>query len=71
MQLQLTEDIVTLTYIIYTRPLPCLSIVLHAIHVYSRSSPGGKAVGEDVPMDDNPAYGEVHIYDTVKEWNGN
>ena len=25
---------------------------------YSRSSPGGKAVGEDVPMDDNPAYGE-------------
>ena len=34
---------------------------------YSRSSPGGKAVGEDVPMDDNPAYREVNIYDTVQE----
>ena len=34
---------------------------------YSRSSPSGKAVGEDVPMDDNPAYGEVNIYDSVQE----
>ena len=34
---------------------------------YSRLSPGVKAVGEDVPMDDNPAYGEVNIYDTVEE----
>ena len=34
---------------------------------YSRSYPGGKAVGEDVPMDDNPAYGEANIYDTVQE----
>ena len=35
--------------------------------IYSRSSPGGKAMGEDVPMNDNPAYGEVNIYDTVQE----
>ena len=34
---------------------------------YSRLSPGVKAVGDDVPMDDNPAYGEVNIYDTVEE----
>ena len=43
------------------------------VHTYSRSSPSGKAAGEDVPMEDNPAYGEVNIpaagvsvYDTVK-----
>ncbi len=23
--------------------------------------------GPDVPMEDNPAYGEVSIYDTVRE----
>ena len=34
---------------------------------YSRSSPAGKAVGEDVAMDANPAYGEVNMYDTVEE----
>ena len=44
---------------------------LYAIHEYSRSSPSGKAVGEDVPMDGNLAYGEVHIYATVIEWNEN
>ena len=33
---------------------------------YFRSSPSGKIVG-DVPMDDNSAYGEVNIYDTVQE----
>ena len=38
---------------------------------YSRSSPGSKAVGEDMPMDANPAYGEVNIYDTVEEQKGN
>ena len=36
------------------------------IPLSSRSSPGGKAMGEDVPMDDNPAYGEVNIIDTVQ-----
>ena len=43
------------------------------VHAYSRSSPSGKAAGENVPMEDNPAYGEVSIpaagvsvYDTVK-----
>ena len=37
-------------------------------HTHSRkSSPSGKAAGEEVPMEDNPAYGEVNIYDTVKE----
>ena len=38
---------------------------------YSRSSPGSKAVGEDVPMDANPAYGEVNVYDTVEDRKGN
>ena len=37
------------------------------VHICSRSSPNGKAAGEEVPMEDNPAYGEVNIYDTVKE----
>ena len=37
------------------------------VHTYSRSSPNAKAAGEDVPMEDNPAYGDVNIYDTVKE----
>ena len=35
-------------------------------YVYSRSSPSGKAVEEDVLMDDNPAYGGVNIYDRYK-----
>ena len=39
-----------------------------SFHTHSRkSSPSGKAAGEDVPMEDNPAYGDVNIYDTVKE----
>ena len=37
------------------------------MHTYSRSSPRGKAAGEDVPIEDNPAYGVVSVYDTVKE----
>ena len=40
---------------------------LPPFHTYSRSSPSGKAAGEEVPMEDNPAYGDVNIYDTVKE----
>ena len=37
-------------------------------HTHCRkSSPSGKAAGEEVPMEDNPAYGDVNIYDTVKE----
>ena len=41
---------------------------MHSFHTsYSRSSPSSKAVGEEVPMDANPAYGEVNIYDTVEE----
>ena len=38
---------------------------------YSRSSPGGKTVGEDVPMDDNPAYREINVHDTVQEQKDN
>ena len=39
-------------------------------HTHSRtSSPSGKTAGEEVPMDDNPAYGVVSVYDTVKEPN--
>ena len=41
--------------------MPCL------IHTYSRSSPSGKVSGEEVPMEDNLAYGDVNVYDTVKE----
>ena len=41
---------------------------LPPFHTYSRtSSPSGKAAGEEVPMEDNPAYGDINIYDTVKE----
>ena len=37
-------------------------------YLYSRrSSPSGKTAGEDVPMDDNPAYGVFNLYDTAKE----
>ena len=48
-----------------------LSIFVLLRPIYSRSSPGDKTVGEDVPMDDNPAYGEVNIYETVQEPKGN
>ena len=34
---------------------------------HSRSSPSGKAAGEEVPMEDKPAYGDVNISDMVKE----
>ena len=44
--------------------------VIHSSTPYSRSSPGSKAVGEEVPMDANPAYGEVHIYDSIEEQKG-
>ena len=41
-------------------------------HSHSRkSSASGKAAGEEVPMDDNPAYGEVNLYDTVEGANKN
>ena len=42
------------------------NILLSITHL-PRSYPSGKAAGENVPMEDNPAYGEVNIYDTVKE----
>ena len=32
-----------------------------------RSSPSGKAAGEDVHLEDNPAYGVVSAYDNVQE----
>ena len=41
--------------------MPCL------VRTYSRSSPSGKAASEEVPMEDNPAYGDVNVYDIVKE----
>ena len=39
----------------------------YLVHTYSRSSPSGKAASEEVPMEDNPAYGVLNVYDTVKE----
>ena len=44
-----------------------VSLMPYLMHTYSRSPPSGKAAGEDVPMDDNPAYGVVSVCDTVKE----
>ena len=41
----------------------------YLVHTYSRSSPNAKAAGEDVPVEDNPAYGDINIYDTVEEPN--
>ena len=41
------------------------------MHTYSRSSPSGKAAGEEIPMEDNPAYGVIDIYDTVRGPNEN
>ena len=42
--------------------MPCL------IHTYSRKfSPNGKTAGEEVPIEDNPAYGDVNMYDTIEE----
>ena len=45
----------------------CQPAVLPLYHTHSRSPPSDKAPGEDVPMEDNPAYGDVNIHDTVKE----
>ena len=43
------------------------SLILCLVHTHSRkSSPSGKAASEDVPMEDNPAYGVVNVSDTVK-----
>ena len=40
----------------------------HSPSIYYRKSfSSGKAASEEVPMEDNPAYGDVNIYDTVKE----
>ena len=50
----------TYSYTAHDSLLQCL------VHTYSRSSPSGKAASEDVPMEDNPAYGAVSVYDTVK-----
>ena len=44
----------------------CQPAVLPLFHIHSRPSRSGKAASEDVPMEDNPAYGAVSIYDTVK-----
>ena len=48
------------SYIAHDPLMQCL------VHTYSRSSPSGKTAGEEVPMEDNPAYGVVSVYDTVK-----
>ena len=45
----------------------CQPAVLPSFHIHSSSSPSGKAASEDVPMEDNPAYGDVSIYDNVQE----
>ena len=45
----------------------CQLAVLPPLHIHSRSSPSGKAAGEEVPMEDNPAYGVVSVCDNVQE----
>ena len=45
----------------------CQPAVLPPFHIHARSSSGGKAASEDVPMEDNPAYGVVSVYDNVQE----
>ena len=46
------------------RSLQPVCVLFHSTPcIYSRSSPSGKAEGEDVPMDDNPGNGKVSIYD--------
>ena len=57
--------LLTMYTVMLTRCDP-LMLCTHSI-LYARSSPGSKAVGEDVPMDANPAYGEVNVYDTVED----
>ena len=41
----------------------CQPAVLPPFYTNSKSSPSDKAAGEDVPMEDNPAYGIVSVYD--------
>ena len=41
----------------------CQPAVLPSFHIHSNSSPSGKAASEDVPMEDNRAYGIVSVYD--------
>ena len=45
----------------------CQPAVLPPFHIHARSSPSGKAAGEEVPMEDNPAHGDVSVYDNVQE----
>ena len=45
----------------------CQPAVLPPFHIHVRSSPSSKAASEDVPMEDNPAYGVVSVYDNVQE----
>ena len=40
----------------------CHPAVFPPFYTYSRSSPSGKAASEEVPIEDNPAYGDVNIY---------
>ena len=49
----------------------CQPAILPPFHTHSRSSPSGKTAGEEVPMEDNPAYADVSIYDNIKEPKGN
>ena len=46
--------------------LLCLHVDLQFFHTHCRPSSGGKAAG-DVPIEDNPAYGVVSVYDNVQE----
>ena len=39
--------------------------VLPPLHIYSRSFPSNEAAGEEVPMEDNPAYGVINSYITL------
>ena len=45
----------------------CQPAVLPPFHIHVRSSPSSKAASEDVPMEANPAYGVVSVYDNVQE----
>ena len=54
----------SVTHVFQTLPS---RVYYSSFHTYSRSSPSGKAAGEEVPMEGNPAYGDVNIYHTVKE----
>ncbi len=45
----------------------CQPAIRPLYHSHSRSSLSDTAAGEEVPMENNPAYGVVNIYDTVRE----